>query len=187
MMGRKAYEDLIAELLGCDLLQDLTAELLYRWRDEYLDNHGDAELLIVKGGPNETGFSYLFDFARQRNVVAFGTPTANDEKRDSTRMAGHPLSSGSEYHRGHLIAHSLGGGTDINLLPQLASVNVGAFRSIERVAKATISEGMSCLYFVRALYADDTSQVPSHLEQCLVLASGVFYYAIHDNLPSASL
>jgi hypothetical protein len=37
--------------------------------------------------------------------------------------------------RGHLVAHSIGGGTDINLIPQDARLNLsGGWRSLERIA-----------------------------------------------------
>ncbi len=56
-------------------------------------------------------------------------------------MAGHPLSDGPHYHRGHASPHTLGGPTDIKLVPQLGSVNVEPFRDLERRAVATLAIG----------------------------------------------
>jgi len=77
------------------------------------------------------------------------------------------------YHRGHAIPHTLGGATDINLVPQLGAVNVGAFRALERAAVAT----PGALYFTYWSYRgsrlrtarghDEPGQVPTAVEQGL--------------------
>ena len=54
--------------------------------------------------------------------------------RDKSRMAGSPLGAGPGYHRGHAIPHTLGGPTDINLVPQLGSVNIGPFRRLKKLS-----------------------------------------------------
>jgi DNA/RNA non-specific endonuclease len=62
--------------------------------------------------------------------------------------------------RGHFFAHTMGGGTDINLFPQLASVNRGGeWRRMERYAVE--HPGTFC--FIRPIYAG-TSWTPSQLE-----------------------
>lgn len=51
----------------------------------------------------------------------------------------------TDYHRGHAIAHTLGGGTDINLFSQRGMLNIGEFRRLERAAVAD----PNALYLVR--------------------------------------
>jgi len=83
-------------------------------------------------------FSYLFDIRAERLIAAWGISHGRHAaSRDKARMAGHPLGAGSRYHRGHAIPHTLGGPTDINLVPQLGRINVGPFRALEKRAVAT--------------------------------------------------
>lgn len=83
-------------------------------------------------------FSYLFDVAAERLIAAWGISRGrHGGARDSGRMRGHPNSAGALYHRGHAIPHTLGGPTDINLVPQLGRINVGPFRPLEMRAVAT--------------------------------------------------
>jgi hypothetical protein len=81
-------------------------------------------------------------------------------------MAGHPLSAGKRYHRGHAIAHTLGGGTDINLVAQLGSVNIGPFRALEREAINT----PGALYFTYWIYSAISGPKPTAVEQGLLCA-----------------
>jgi hypothetical protein len=80
-------------------------------------------------------------------------------------MAGHPLSAGPHYHRGHAIPHTLGGPTDINLVPQSGSVNVGAFRVLERRAVKTPGS----LYFTYWTYRSRDAQTPVSVDQGLLV------------------
>jgi hypothetical protein len=80
-------------------------------------------------------------------------------------MTGHPLSAGASYHRGHAIPHTLGGPTDINLVPQRGSINVGPFRALERQAVATPGS----LYFTYWIYQGPTEQTPRWVEQGLLV------------------
>ena len=49
-------------------------------------------------------FSYLFDIAEERLIAAWGISRGQHAgMRDKARMAGHPLSAGPHYHRGHAI------------------------------------------------------------------------------------
>ena len=95
----------------------------------------DYERLVRKSDIVETtvsGFSYLFDIAAERLIAAWGfSKGRHGAARDKSRMAGHPLSAGPLYHRGHAIPHTLGGPTDINLVPQRGSINIGPFRALE--------------------------------------------------------
>ncbi|HEY4030832.1 MAG TPA: hypothetical protein VGM25_10840 [Caulobacteraceae bacterium] len=114
------------------------------------------------------GFDYLFDVEHQRLIAAWGfSGGRHGGARDKSRMAGHPLSAGTLYHRGHAIPHTLGGGTDINLVPQLGRINVGPFRALEKRAVATPGS----LYFTFWRYprsapgARGPTQTPSGVDQ----------------------
>jgi len=111
------------------------------------------------------GFTNLFDINSQRLIGVFGLSQGKHTgARDSSRMAGHPQSAGADYHRGHAIAHTLGGGTDINLFSQRGRLNIGEFRRLERAAVAD----RNALYFVRLIYAKGNSgQLPDWIEQGL--------------------
>ena len=74
------------------------------------------------------------------------------------------MSAGKTYHRGHAIPHSLGGGTDINLLAQKGSINVGPFRVLEN--KAVNTPGS--LYFTYWEYKGTNAQTPSGVQQGLL-------------------
>ncbi len=83
-------------------------------------------------------------------------------------MAGHPLSAGPLYHRGHAIPHTLGGGTDINLVSQLGRINIGPFRPLEKKAVATPGS----FYFTYWTYRNAVGhgQTPTGVDQGLLIA-----------------
>jgi hypothetical protein len=131
------------------------------WLDDY-------DRLSPKNNIVETttqGFSYLFDLEHERLIAAWGISKGKStDPRDKSRMAGHPLSAGPLYHRGHAIPHTLGGPTDINLVPQRGSVNVGAFRVLER--QAVLAPGS--LYFTYWIYGHSVGQTPTAVQQGLL-------------------
>jgi hypothetical protein len=122
-------------------------------------------------------FSYLFDIAGGRLLAAWGVSEGrHGGARDKSRMAGHPLSTGPLYHRGHAIPHTLGGPTDINLVPQLGAVNVGPFRALEKQAVAT----PGALYFTYWHYRG-ASQVPVAVDQGLLVPGETPVIRTHPN------
>ena len=170
------YRDIVRGYKGKNLIASLPDLLVPLWTDDYLQTHRKAEMTLVDLTGGASSFTYIFDITRERNIVAFGIPMYLKHKRDASRMAGHPLSDGADYHRGHLMAHSLGGGTDINLVPQLGKLNIGAFRELEREVKKLSLEGVQCFYFVRTTYPVGNSQLPAFIEQCIIQPSGVIDY-----------
>jgi hypothetical protein len=147
---------------------EVVAYLVEIWIADYFATASESDLVQT----NLAGFSYLFDLKADRLLAAWGVSQGrNSADRDTARMAGHPKAGGSTYHRGHAIPHRMGGGTDINLVPQLGSVNVGRFRQLEREAQAAPGS----LYFTYwvyegALHANDApSQVPTHVDQGLLI------------------
>jgi hypothetical protein len=85
--------------------------------------------------------------------------------RPASRMRGHPRGGDEHYHRGHAIPHTLGGGTDINLAPQLGAVNIGPFRQLENRAVAT----PGALYFTYWIYRNPADQRACRIEQGLLV------------------
>lgn len=158
--------------------------LLGSWLDDYA--HGTTSHDVVE--TTASGFSYLFDIEHQRLVAAWGFSQGRDgTPRDKGRMAGHPLGNGPRYHRGHAIPHRLGGPTDINLVPQLGAVNVGAFRTLENEAVRT----SGALYFTYWRYwpfrtstreaEAREAQTPRGVDQGLLVPGGPLSIRRHAN------
>jgi len=136
--------------------------LTSRWLSEYARKSPSNDVVQTSAG----NFSYLFDIAAERLIAAWGVSQGRHAgARDASRMAGHPLSAGPLYHRGHAIPHTLGGPTDINLVPQLGSVNIGKFRPLERQAVAT----PGAFYFTYWRYSSRATQTPSGVDQGLLI------------------
>jgi hypothetical protein len=121
-----------------------------------------------------SNFTYLFDVAAERLIAAWGISQGRHSgARDASRMAGHPNGAGPLYHRGHAIPHTLGGPTDINLVPQLGRINVGPFRPFEKKAVATPGS----FYFTYWTYfgsaparGGSPGQTPTGVDQGLLIA-----------------
>jgi hypothetical protein len=123
-------------------------------------------------------FSYLFDIAAERLIAAWGISEGRHAGlRDRSRMAGHPLSAGLHYHRGHAIPHTLGGPTDINLVPQRGAVNVGPFRVLELRAVRTPGS----LYFTYWMYTPRSGQRPVTVDQGLLIPGQLPEIRTHPN------
>src|SRR4051812_12796453 len=144
------------------------------WKDA-ADHLIDAILEDYRAAPgvkpeivetSSSNFSYLFDVSSERLVAAYGVSRGKHTgKRDSARMRGSPLGGPKGYHRGHAIPHTLGGPLDINLVPQLGSVNVGEFRKLEIQAVAT----PGAFYFTYWKYPPSGSQRPTDVIQGLLV------------------
>jgi hypothetical protein len=148
--------------------------LVRSWLDDYECVMPANEIVTVR----THGFSYLFDIANERLIAAWGISQGRaSDARDASRMKGYPLSDGPLYHRGHAIPHRLGGPLDINLVPQLGSVNVGAFRALEKEAVAT----QGALYFTYWVYGPGASQRPVGVEQGLLCPGKVPRIRPHGN------
>jgi hypothetical protein len=159
--------------------------LVDRWTAEYVAvTPWSPEIVEVELGT----FVYLFDAAptlsardtrgEDRTVVVWGCSSAPPAQRDRSRLAGFipvPGSwSGRGRDRGHLVAHALGGGLDLNLVPQSSPLNRGPseggrrWRALERQAAASPGTPL----FVRPIYADATWS-PCEFEYGLVRGGGL--------------
>jgi hypothetical protein len=149
---------------------ELAPLLINAWLNDYGNVTPNYEVVETK----DEGFSYLFDIAAQRLIAAWGLSKGKDTSPRAiiaTRMKGHPLTNivgGKRYHRGHAVPHTMGGRTDINLVPQLGAINSGAFQELERLAVSTPGS----LYFSYWSYRPTQAQRPSGVEQgCLIAGS----------------
>ena len=135
--------------------------LVDRWLRTYNARTPSCDVVETAVG----GFCFLFDLKAGRLIAAWGISHGrHGAPRDKTRMAGHPLGAGPGYHRGHAIPHTLGGPTDINLVPQLGAINIGPFRALEKEAVAT----PGALYFTHWRYGASDGQRPLGVEQGLL-------------------
>jgi hypothetical protein len=140
----------------------LSDRLRDSWAVVYRQHSRECELVEVDQG----GLTYLFDISGERVVGVCGSVTPSDAPRPATRMRGHPLPAGrADLVRGHLVAHSLGGGTDINLIPQNARLNIsGGWRRFEQLAHASPGSFVA----VAAAY-DSDSQTPDRLTYLIAI------------------
>jgi hypothetical protein len=148
--------------------------LIDKWLDDYSRWKFSKDIVET----THSGFSYLFDIDQQRLISAWGISKGrHGGLRDASRMAGHPLSAGKHYHRGHAIPHTLGGPTDINLVPQLGKINIGPFRPLEKKAVATPGS----MYFTYWLYSRTDDQKPTGVDQGLLIAGQSPLITRHGN------
>jgi len=157
-----------------DAWSDVIGYLSDVWIDDYSRTSPSRDIVAT----TSARFSYLFDVAEGRLIAAYGVSDGrHGGARDKSRMAGHPLGAGPSYHRGHAIPHTLGGPTDINLVPQLGAVNVGPFRALEREAVATPGS----FYFTYWQYDTPGTQLPSGVDQGLLVPGRPARVRSHGN------
>jgi hypothetical protein len=162
-------------------IKKITPYLVGIWLDDYSRNIRVADIIETR----VSEFSYLFDVAAERLIAAWGISSGKSaETRPKDRMKGHPLSAGPLYHRGHAIPHTLGGPTDINLVPQLGRINIGPFRPLEKKAVATPGS----FYFTYWKYRGSTpsrdgrpGQTPTGVDQGLLIAGKAPEITTHGN------
>ena len=120
-----------------------------------------------------------------RVLAVWGRSRAPSGPRDSSRLRGHPSpqrDNAEAVDRGHLAAHAIGGGYDLNLIPQLASLNRGrsaeghVWRELERYC----ATHPGTFFFVRAIYSDITDH-PSGLDYGVLLSDGELRVETFDN------
>jgi hypothetical protein len=112
-------------------------------------------------------FSYLFDIGPDRLIAAWGISKGRfGGDRPDSRIKGYPVARRNLYDAGHAISHRLGGGTDINLAAQLASVNRKRFQELEQMAV----KSPGSLYFTYWMYyrTGDKIQLASRIQQGLI-------------------
>jgi hypothetical protein len=142
------------------------------WAAGYPSGGGQLTTVTLGGEQGEDGaVSTMFDLRSKgsktddRVVAVWGLSKAEPaDTRDKGRMAAFLKGVWSSVYagrdRGHFFAHTMGGGTDINLFPQLASENRGGeWRRMETYAAD--NPGTFC--FIRPIYGS-RSWTPAKLE-----------------------
>ena len=142
------------------------------WASQYPGAGGELLTVTLGGKQSQNGaVSTMFDLQpknsriESRVVAVWGLSKSEPANtRDTGRMAGFLNGVWSSFYsgrdRGHFFAHTMGGGTDINLFPQVASVNRGGeWRRMERFA----AENPGTFCFIHPIYKG-LSWTPSQLE-----------------------
>ena len=171
------------------IIRRLNTTLPGLWLNDYLAKSPGSHLPLEVTPSGKAGdgpfISYWFDLASQsddakqvrngaskdvtedRVIVCWGVSRAEPgSSRDKSRIGSFLKGVWSTQYkcrdRGHLFAHTMGGGMDINLVPQLANINrdaSGIWRRFEIAAAANPGS----FAFVRPIYKD-RSWTPSQLE-----------------------
>jgi hypothetical protein len=143
----------------------LPQEWIYAYADVSPQQHNIHEISIKD-------CDYLLDFSDElvrqgkvsntkyvddRLVAAHGFSKRNNASRNDSRLSGYSLGpagfiddkEASKFDRGHAIAHSIGGALDLNIIPQLRSMNRGReWRKMERYCL----HNPGTYFFCRPLY-----------------------------------
>lgn len=155
--GRVDYDAVGERLAELAYSEDAGCSIADAWAEQYRrETTQETELVEIELGT----FTYLYDVAHERVVGVYGRSAPTDAPRPSARMRGHPSYNRpgeAPTDRGHLAAHTIGGGTDINLVPQTHTLNVSsAWRRFERY----LQKHPGTFFLVQVVYAD-SSQRPS--------------------------
>jgi DNA/RNA non-specific endonuclease len=149
--GRVDYHAVREAVAAGKSVDVLAQRISSAWAAQYQQQcKGPAELVEVNLG----SLTYLFDIAQGRTVGVYGKSVPTSEARPESRMRGHPSYNHGEKQidRGHLAAHTIGGGADINLVAQDHALNIsGAWRGFERYAQ----ENPGTFFAVQVEYATD--------------------------------
>lgn len=130
-------------------------DLVSKWSSAYERRTGNELFEIDLGA-----CTYSFDTNAGRLVCVRGHSAPPESARDGSRQKGHPRAPRGD-HKGHVIAHSMGGGMDMNIVNQAASVNLGKrWRGIETLA----AENPGTAVAVHLMYDDDSSDRPTGFE-----------------------
>lgn len=153
--GRVDYEAVRERLAAPAAAGDAGPAISDAWAGQYrAETGGEAELVEVDLGT----LTYLFDVAGQRVVGVYGTSAPTGAPRPNARMRGHPSYNKpgqAQTDRGHLAAHAIGGGTDMNLVPQAHALNVSrGWRDFER----HLQRHLGTFFLVQVEYADETQR-----------------------------
>jgi hypothetical protein len=133
--GRVDYQAVREAVAAARSVDGLAQQISSAWAAQYQQQcKGPVDLVEVNLG----SLTYLFDVAQGRTVGVYGTSVPASEPRPESRIRGHPSYNRSERQtdRGHLAAHTIGGGADMNLVAQDHALNIsGDWRGFERYAQ----------------------------------------------------
>ena len=174
LSGALDYEALAAAEVDADVFDDVLGSA---WVAEYRLLVPAAELVEVDLGT----LTYLFDLTAERTLGVYGRSAPTSAPRPAARLRGHPSYNGAgraATDRGHLAAHTIGGGADINLVAQDHLLNIsGAWRSFERYAQRHPGTPLA----VQARYRADDDR--PHAFVYSMIRDGRFVYRTFRNAP----
>jgi hypothetical protein len=133
-----------------------SSEIASQWGAVYERQSGNEIVCVTLGT-----LTYGFDTVAERLVYVTGK-TDTPAMRDRGRQQGSPKPSQEGDEKGHVIATSLGGGMDINLIPQARDVNRGKgsrWSAIER----ELAKRPGSAIAIHLVYSDE-SQRPASFE-----------------------
>ncbi len=177
--------------------QLLRQELPYLWREAYqsmtprlthisIVTHGTFDYVYDDYATLEAMGTVEVDGATESRLVGavgFSRPNLRTRRHDDSRLRGWvgPTGAtfGSDWDKGHFIAHSIGGavdGVEANVFRQLRSVNRGAYRRMEKYCAG--NPGVLC--FSRPLYADESAN-PSQIEFGVLKPDGDLWVEMFEN------
>ncbi|HEX3434511.1 MAG TPA: hypothetical protein VHT25_10670 [Solirubrobacteraceae bacterium] len=138
-----------------------------RWQTQVLEIQQGELTFLYDAGP--TLIETRHGEGEDRVVATWGRSVSPAAQRDRARLSGFlrdpRIWSEAHRDRGHFVAHSAGGGTDLNLFPQAASLNRGRtpqgrrWREMERYAARHPGTPL----FLRPIY-DSARWTPAELD-----------------------
>jgi len=176
----------------------LREQLLFKWRDLYVATVAHVTNIVRF---QFRTFDYIFDLYSEleatgevpydqtiedRVVGVLGTSARTEEMRDASRIRGWvgPTEEflGTERDKGHFMAHSIGGGLDVNVFSQERRLNRGwsPQGKIYRQMETYCYEQPGTFCFSRPVYADGSS-VPRWLEFGLLKTDQTLWVEVFDN------
>lgn len=195
------YKRLISEAPSSDIesvIMFLLEELPYEWRDKYLEMTPHVTN-ICRYYFND--FEYTYDDYSQleatgvvphsptiesRVVGVLGRSSPASEPRDASRLKGWVGSTekylGKNTDKGHFIAHTIGGGLEVNIFAQRRDINRGwsqrgkVYRSMEKYC--FLHPRTFC--FSRPIYSDCSSR-PCMIEFGVLMDSGTLWVESFEN------
>jgi hypothetical protein len=195
------YESLLAAAraeCAVSLALFLQEHLPFQWRDVYVQTAGHQTNLVrfwfrtfeyicdVYSELEVTGEVPYDQTIEDRVVAVLGASARAEEERDASRMRGWvgPTEEfvGSERDKGHFMAHSIGGGLDVNVFSQDRRLNRGwsSQGKIYRQMETYCYEQPGTFCFSRPIYADG-SNIPRWLEFGLLKTDQTLWVEVFDN------
>ena len=171
-------------------LEITNMDLSYRWIEKYQNQCAQAASVL---SITLDAYTFLWDETYERVVVVYGISknVNNKEKhqREKSRIAYYYRNFTKRYQldaamdTGHFIAHSLGGGLDINLFPQKRSINRGhsAEGALYRQMEIYAMKHPETFVFSRPVYFDDTWR-PFFLEYGVLKTDPTLWTHMFDNV-----
>lgn len=188
------YDNIVAaatDASGTIIIEELSQFLDDKWHATYCDMSSHRPCIMQVPAQ---GFTFLYDQASantdevdDRLVAAYGRSAANEHQRDESRQRGFlgggiDIPGKGKFDKGHALAHTMGGGLDINLFPQRPELNQGhsetgkIYRRMEKYAAGH----PGTFVFLRLIYTDN-SWVPSSLEYGILMPDGKLWVEWFEN------